>query len=195
MKIGIFGGTFDPVHLGHLQLALSLSKIHSLDQVLWIPAKINPLKNTVPEADIHRLEMLKIALNPYPNFKILTLELEREGASFTIDTIRELKKTYTSDQLHLILGDDAIRHFMQWKEPEEIVKIAPPLIGERGPLLDLSFLSPEVRPFFQKGWTKTGIVDISSTEVRDRLKKRVDCKGMAPPEVLDYIGLHHLYCS
>lgn len=197
MRIGILGGSFDPVHFGHIQLAKSLMEIHHLDQVLWIPVKINPLKIKAPVADFHRLAMLKMAIEGFPAFKIQTIEMERPDASYTIDTLRFLKEKFPDDQLYLLLGDDVLSHFMQWKEPLEIVTLAPPLVGARTSLENPYFanLTEEIRPYFQKGWTKTLILEISSTQIRDRLKKGLDCSHLVPAKVLDYIALHGLYSS
>src|SRR4051794_30672333 len=101
--IGIYGGTFDPVHFGHIQLAISLIEQGGLDEIFWIPANTNPLKSDSPASADHRLQMLKIALKELPFFKILDIELKREGPSYTIDTLRLLKKEYPDAELRLIL--------------------------------------------------------------------------------------------
>lgn len=197
MRVGILGGTFDPVHFGHIQLALALSKNHNLDEVWWVPAKRNPLKTEIPEMEFHRLAMLKRALAEIPNFKILTIELEQPTASFTVDTLKKLKEKYPNHQFFLLLGDDVIPNFMQWKSPLEVVQLAPPLIGARrtDQCPSLTHLPNEMIPLFKKGWTEIPLLDISSTEVRNRLKNKLYSTHLIPAKVLDYITLYHLYSS
>lgn len=180
-QIGVYGGTFDPVHFGHIQLAISLFEQGGLDEIFWIPANINPLKSDSPVSADHRLQMLKIALEMLPFFKILDIELKREGPSYTIDTLRLLKKEYPDAKLRLILGDDTLKKFSQWKDPEEIVRLAPPLIGAR-------FLE---ETHFQK--IRTPLFEISATDIRDRLSRGLYCGHLVPAKVLDYIASNRLY--
>lgn len=193
-KIGIMGGSFDPIHFGHFQLALSLMEAHRLDEVLWIPAKLNPLKTAMPIDDHHRLHMLELAIEGIPFFKISDQELKREGASYTIDTLRDLDSHH---KYYLLLGDDAIPHFMKWKDPEAITDLVTILIGARhGSMLpDLSHLPDKIKKTFTEGWTPIPILDISSTQLRKRLKDKLICSHLMPAKVLDYIAAHHLYSS
>lgn len=195
-QIGILGGTFDPVHHGHLHLAIQMLEIHNLSEVWWIPAQINPLKGNPLTPAQHRLEMLKLALADIPQFKILEEELKREGPSYTIDTLRELKKTIAQDcKLHLILGDDALANFTQWKEPGEIVRLAPPLIGARNSARfpETLEMPKELREVLMHGWTAIPLMEISATDIRKRLKMRRFCEHLLPVKVLDYISRFGLY--
>lgn len=196
-KIGIIGGSFDPIHFGHFGLALSLLEAHSLDEILWIPAKQSPLKKHKPVDDHHRMRMLQLALGDISFFKISDLEMKREGISYTIDTLKELKKNNLDDQYYLLLGDDVIPHFMKWKESEEIVSLVTLLIGARDgkKLPDLSHFPDKVKKSFASGWTSIPILDISSTDLRKRLKDKLVCSHLMPAKVLDYIAAHHLYYS
>lgn len=166
-NVGFFGGSFDPIHFGHISLAVQLMEAHQLDEVLFCPAFCSPFKiETPPRASPKdRLQMLKLALD-FPAFKICTLELDRKGPSYTIDTIRELKEEGV--KLRLLLSDEAAQYLHRWKETEQLVKIAPPLIGPRE-------------------------LKISSTEVRARLKKKNYCGHLVPAKALDYIHSHGLY--
>jgi nicotinate-nucleotide adenylyltransferase len=141
---GFFGGSFDPIHFGHISLAVRLLEEHKLEEILFCPAFYSPFKTRVPPvaSSKDRLEMLKLALD-HPKFKIVTLELERGGPSYTIDTIRALKM----QGLRLILSEESAAFFSKWKEAEELVRLAPPLIGSRE-------------------------IPVSSTEIRERLKKK-----------------------
>lgn len=163
--IGFFGGTFDPIHFGHISLAVHLLEAHKLKKILFCPAYCSPFKTDKPPtaSPQHRLAMLQLALD-HPQFEITTLELDRTSPSYAIDTLRALQ----IKGLRLILSQEAAAHLDRWKETQEIVRLAPPLIGPRE-------------------------VPISSTQIRDRLKKRLYCSHLVPAEALKHIEKHHLY--
>lgn len=120
--------------------------------------------------------MLKLAIGDIPHFQISTLELDHKGPSYTIDTIRKLQKPNT--QYRLLLSEEAAEHLDRWKEADELVRLAPPIIGARGT---------------KKGYTATQIMEISSTEIRARLQKNLYVGHLLPAKTLDYIKLNHLY--
>lgn len=123
MRIGIFGGSFDPPHRGHLEVAKSALKHANLDKVIFIPAKQNPHKEAIPHAsDSFRLEMLKSLINSEKGFIIDEIELNRPSPSYSVDTIRKLKTENPDDLLFLILGSDTLTQFDKWKDHEEIIK-------------------------------------------------------------------------
>lgn len=200
-KVGFFGGSFDPIHFGHLNLAVELMEAHNLEQVLFCPANINPHKlNQEGAATSHRLEMVKLAISGNPNFQLLDLESKRKGISYTIDTLRDLiaqeELSSNPKKIFLLLSDEAVPGFFQWHQPEEIIKIVPLLIGSRLPITNN--LLPEqanqsICEAIKKGWTMTSRMDISSTEIRNRLRKRLYCEHLMPKKVLDYIYQKHLY--
>lgn len=202
-QIGIYGGTFDPIHLGHLNLAIQILEVHQLDEVWFCPAAINPFKMGGTNAGAKdRIEMIKLAIAGEPRFKITEVEIHRHGPSYTIDTLNQLitqskHKTSESVELSLILGNDAALTFHQWHQPEEIIKCARLLIGQRflNPTPELFKGSPEVVAALQRGLTPTKIMEISSTHVRQRLAKRLFCGHLLPGKVLDYILAHDLYLS
>lgn len=162
---GFFGGTFDPIHFGHISLAVHLLETHHLEEIFFCPAFCSPFKTATPPiaSPEHRLAMLQLALD-HPSFKILTLELDRGGSSYTIDTIRALN----IPGIRLILSEEAAQHLDQWKEAEELVRKAPPLIGPR-------------------------TLPLSSTGLRDRLQKKLYCGHLIPSKVLAYVHQHRLY--
>lgn len=196
-KIGLYGGTFDPVHFGHINLALSLKEIHQLDEVWFCPAYINPhKKEQAPLVSAEqRLEMLELALEGLPSFFVLDIEIKKKSTSYTIDTIRSLlaREEGKQEQLFLLLGEDALQNFAQWREPEEIVKLVPLLIGMRESSYNLESFPTDLQSAIKKGMTRTRVMDISSTEVRDRLKKRLYCGHLVPAKILDYITRNGLY--
>lgn len=187
-NIGLFGGSFDPIHFGHINLAIQLMEIHQLDEVIWMPAYCSPFKTSTPPkaSPKDRAAMLKAALEKIPRFRISTLEVERNGPSYTIDTVRALSSENAS--LRLLLSEEAAAHFNQWKEAGELLRLAPPLIGGRR-----AGAPPNLSDSLKKAFTPTRILEISSTEVRERLKKKLYCGHLIPAKALDYIHLHHLY--
>ncbi len=187
VKVGVLGGSFDPVHFGHLNLALSLKETCLLDEVLFVPAGISPFKEGAPPvvSSEHRLAMLKLAIAPIKGFRVIDWELKEKGPSYTIDTVRKLSED-PSLQLHLLLGDDHIASFQRWKEADELIRLAPPLIGTRGSADPLQQTPPGKR-------VNIPVLDISSTVIRDRLSQKKYCGHLMPASVLDYIAQHRLY--
>jgi len=199
-KIGLFGGSFDPVHFGHLHLALEMLEKHGLDQVIFAPANISPFKKQAPPhtGASDRLEMVRLAIEPVRHFSLVRWEIEREGPSYTIDTVKKMYEE--ADQkgeawkLHLILGEDALEGLPKWKDAEALVRLAPPLTGSRtGSAHSFSGYSKEMAAIVEEGITKIPILEISSTAIRDRLKKKMFCGHLVPGLVLDYIYSHSLY--
>lgn len=188
MKVGILGGSFDPVHFGHLNLALCLLESCGLDEVYFIPAKVSPFKeNAAPRvSSAHRQEMLKLATSPIKEFRVIDWELNDTGPSYTINTVRKLSQD-TSLELYLLLGDDHLASFHRWKEADELVKLAPLLIGAR----DSRAQPMQNAPVHQR--VKIPILDISSTLIRERLSQKKYCGHLVPASVLDYIREHRLY--
>jgi len=203
MKIGIYGGTFDPIHFGHLNLAMEILEAHGLDQVWFCPARINPHKlEDQPTPIEHRHKMVELAIAKFPQFGLLDIESQREGPSYTVDTLREVleaeKSSVPLKEFALILGEDAVPGFFRWRQPEAIVKMVPILIGCRSnSILDLSKFQdkPLICQALEKGLTPTRKMDISGTELRERLRNGLICRHLVPSEVLDYIYAHQLYSN
>lgn len=199
-RIGFFGGTFDPIHFGHLHLALCLMEVHSLEEIFFCPAHFSPHKSPFSSlaSKEQRLEMVQLAIEPIKKFTALDWEISREGPSYTIDTVRMLL-THAANRgekiaPYLILGEDALVDFSQWKEVEELVSLAPPLVGTRGVNSFFpSNLDPSLREALEKGKTKIPIMEISSTEIRQRLHQGKYCGYLVPAKVLDYIHRYQLY--
>ena len=193
-KIGFFGGTFDPVHFGHLSLVLHMLETQGLDEIFICPARFSPHKDEEsPVSPTHRWKMLELAFQPLKGFKLLDLEIKREGPSYTIDTIRELKKEYPSSEFNLILAEDILAGLTRWKEVEILLKMAPPLIGTR--LCDVKDLKfPEtLKQIIEKGAVPSPAMEISSTDIRQRLRQGKYCGHLVPLKVLDYIASNHVY--
>jgi nicotinate-nucleotide adenylyltransferase len=198
--VGIYGGTFDPIHFGHINLALEIMEYHQLDEVWFCPANNNPHKQEIISATAeHRLAMLELALADLPDFGILPNELERPGPSYTIDTLKELvneeNETSYPSKFYLILGEDSVPGFYRWREPAEIIKLAPPLVGKRffsEKSLELEG-NPEITEALLKGMTPTRLMEISATQIRDRVRKGLYIGHLLPAKVAEYIGHNRLY--
>jgi nicotinate-nucleotide adenylyltransferase len=197
--VGIFGGSFDPIHLGHINLALQLKEIHKLDEVIFFPAYCSPHKSkSQSKVDAkHRLQMVKLAIRGIKGFFVNPFEIKKKGISFTIDTVRMLKKDkkYATSHLKLLLSEDSLADFESWKEAEELLDLAPPIVGCRTkkPSEILLHIPKKFLQVFKKGITSTKIMEISSTEIRTRLKGGLYCGHLLPVKVLDYIHKNKLY--
>jgi nicotinate-nucleotide adenylyltransferase len=199
-KIGIYGGSFDPLHNGHLNLAFEIMEKGGLDEVWFIPAQINPHKTHCPPTFwMHRYHMLEQALESIPQFKVKNIEGTLPPPSYTIHTIKALLAEYTSQsiQFYLILGEDSIPGFFHWHQPKEIIQTLPLLIGSRTGRVSWKEKDqdPLISEAIQKGTLKTRLMDISATELRDRLAQGLYCGHLIPPKVLTYIHQNRLYQS
>jgi len=184
-KIGILGGTFNPVHIGHLVIAEGVLRGLGLDKVFFIPTNISPHKENGMVSPEHRLQMIKLALAGNESFEVLDIEIKRGGVSYTIDTVQELKKRYPDDELYLIVGSDLANSFSSWKDSGELQKMAKVVVAKRDnhPLKEKdSFIIVKIVQ-----------VDISSSALRDMLKKGRSIKGLVKDGVVSYIEKHNLY--
>lgn len=198
MRIGIFGGTFDPVHIAHLLLAEQCREQCALDQVWFVPAGNPPHKegNTISSGK-QRQEMLDFAIAGHPAFLVKDLELDREGPSFTVDTLRQLKASQPDDEFFLIVGADSVRDLHTWREPEAILEMAT-LIGVNRPDISLPDLTELAQKFGESGiskilWVSIPGTDISSTDIRQRIQENKSVRYMTPRAVEIYIHNNKLY--
>ena len=188
-KVGIFGGTFDPIHLGHLITAQSVREIRKLEKIIFIPAFISPHKSDAKTSSAEdRLIMIKLAIDGIPFFDYSDMEIKKGGVSFTIDTLKELKNSY--DELEFIIGYDNIFSFNTWKDPDEIVKLAKIIVLKRKSSHPPQF---EDKYYQQAIFVQTRGIEISATDLRDRVKKGLPINLLVPPKVMEYINNHKLY--
>ncbi len=185
-RIGLFGGSFDPIHNGHLAVANQVLSDSLVDEVIFVPVGL-PWQKTKPSATaVHRKAMLELAIKDNPKFKLSTKELERDGISYTIDTVEEFLKEDINLEINLILGVDAARSISTWHRAKELINLVKILVIAREeqnpPNLDFDFL-----------FVKMPLVDISSSGVRDNLKKGLAINHLVPKEVAAYISDHNLY--
>lgn len=188
-KVGIFGGTFDPIHLGHLITAQSVKEIRNLEKVIFIPAFISPNKTDArPSSPEDRLNMIKLAVESIPFFDYSDIEVNKGGISFTIDTLRELKKIY--DKIEFIIGYDNIFSFHTWKDPDEIFRLADVIVLKRKSSHPPQF---EDKYFHQAVFVQTRGIEISATDIRERVRNGLPINFLVPPKVMEYIYTHKLY--
>ncbi len=188
-KVGIFGGTFDPIHHGHLITAQSVREIRDLDKIIFIPSFISPHKADVNSASPeHRMNMLKLAVERIDFFEVSDYEIIKEGISYTIDTLKEFKKKY--DELEFIIGYDNIFKFHTWKNPDEIMKITEILVLKRK-----SSLPPPHEDKYVKSalFVETRGIEISATDIREKVKQGMPIHYLVPEKVKEYIYSFNLY--
>ena len=198
MKIGVFGGTFDPIHLGHLIVAEEVRVKLGLAKMLFVPAGKPWLKADRAIALVtHRLEMISLAIVDNPHFKISTIEANRSGPSYTIDTIDALKQQLgTKVRLFFLLGSDALSDLKKWKEPSRLVQECQLVTFMRPSSAVPSYKSLESAiPGISRHITFVDVsqIDISATQIRDRISKREPLTGLVPAAVERYILEHGLY--
>ena len=189
MRLGIFGGSFDPPHLGHLLPLIDAAESLGLDQVQLVPAATQPFKVGRAGASAeHRLAMTERLAAAVPGFQVSRAEIERAGLSFTVDTLAAFRAEHPQAELTLLLGMDAWSLFEQWREPERIRRLASIAVLARGdePMSD-------GRGPVGVELLRTRRVDISSTELRARVADGRTIRGFVPDAVADYIAEHRLY--
>jgi nicotinate-nucleotide adenylyltransferase len=197
-RIGVLGGTFDPIHLGHLIIAEEVRQKLELGLVLFMPAGQPWLKEgTGISAPEHRLEMVKLATASNPHFRVSTLEMERPGPTYTVDTIGQLKAGFgPGSELYFIAGSDALAGLPGWKNPERLLEMCR-LAAVRRPgfaAVDLISLDMRIAKASQRiVIAEVPQIDISSSEIRRRINQGLSIKYMVPEAVEYYIMAHKLY--
>jgi nicotinate-nucleotide adenylyltransferase len=194
VRVGVFGGTFDPVHAGHVAMAEASASRFALDRLLFLPARQSPHKEAPPTDARHRVAMLALAIQGRPEWSISLMELEREGPSYTVDTLRELSARLLPDELWLLMGTDALAGLARWKEPAEIVRLARVAAFYREPYREGGVVVPDVPGLAQRLEVfDAGSVRISATELRKDLARGTSAAGRVPPAVAEYITKQGLY--
>lgn len=200
MNVGILGGTFDPVHNGHLIVAEVAREQLNLNEVLFIPAGQPWLKTeyAVTPAE-HRLCMLRLALDDTPYFRISEMEIERPGPTYTLDTINALKESLDeADELFFILGQDNLMQLPQWHKAPDLIQlcylVAAPRPGVKKP--DLKALEAEIPGITKRAMLmKQPLIDISASDIRKRVARGLSVRHLVPEPVNRYIKEHGLYVA
>jgi len=206
MRIGILGGTFNPIHYGHLRIAEEVRERFNLTKVLFIPSGIPPFKfskELIPAH--HRAEMVRLAIKSNPFFEISYIEIEREGISYTVDTLEILKHQYSDSTLYFIAGADAVADLPKWNRPHRVLELAEfivvtrpgaPLSGLKNLLIYgipeeglMRFINEEIEEFHHRPFyfEKVSAISISGTLIRSFMKAKKSIKYLLPEEVEYYI--------
>lgn len=189
MKIGILGGSFDPIHEGHLALAREAEKQFKLNKVLFLPAFLPPHKKGDPDLSPAplRARMVELALVGKPHWELCDLELRRPGASYTVDTLHELTRIYPGAELFFIAGADSLAQLKTWKEPEEILKLSEWIVAPRP-----TFPLPSKLPA-RVHWLKIPPMAISASELREKIERGEDVSEWVPEKVRVYMKRMNIY--
>lgn len=204
MNIGVFGGSFDPVHNGHLLLAQQCLDSKSVEQVLFVPAAHSPLRPRGPIADgKSRVEMLQLAIADHPQLAISTVELDRGEISYTVDTLRALRQAGPNDNFYLLMGLDSLLDFPRWREPHEILQLAQLLVVNRpatsGPTAAEAwqvlkgYATEEQIDAIRSSLVDSQQFEFSSTDIRQRIGSGRSIRYRTPRAVEKYIETQGLY--
>lgn len=204
MRIGVFGGSFDPVHLGHLIAAECCREQAGLDRVMFMPAAVPPHKQDRRlSAAADRVEMLRLAVGGHDAFVVSTLEIDRGGVSFTVDTLSRLREVHPADELVLLLGPDAIAEFPTWREPTRILELATPLVMMREVIDDLSVITSDARLATLIGQerlvaivaeaVRLPAIGIRASDLRAAVAAGRSIRFRTPRAVEAYVAAHRLY--
>jgi nicotinate-nucleotide adenylyltransferase len=186
VRLGIFGGSFDPPHVGHLLVAADASDALGLDRLVFVPAGVQPLKvRQAAAAPQQRLAMVSLLVGDDWRFSVDPIEIERAGLSYTVDTLAAFAERYPEAERFFLVGKDVLASFGQWREPEKVLRLATVAVmqrqGENGPVPQGA-----VR-------VETRRVDVSSTEIRERVRAGRTIRGFVPEAVAAYIAEQRLY--
>ena len=200
MRLGLFGGSFNPVHFGHLVLAEQCREQCNLDQVWFLPSGSPPHKQDVTLLPGKtRAEMLEFAIAGHAQFQVNRMEIEREGTTFTVDTLQQLHDEDASRELFFLIGADSLTDLPGWRQPDRIAELATIVAVNRGdrPLPDLTSLEERLGPETAARIelvTMPGI-DLSATNIRQRVHDGKSIRFMTPRAVEEYIATHNLYVA
>jgi nicotinate-nucleotide adenylyltransferase len=200
MRLGIYGGSFDPVHFGHLLVAENCREQQKLDEVWFVPVATSPHKRQRAPADArHRIEMLDLAVGGHEPFHVSTIEIDRGGVSYTVETLEQLHAEDAARALFLLLGADALADLPTWKDPKRICELALPLVVARAyaPEPDFGllaeFMSRERIAAAQAALVKMPPIGIASSDIRRRVAAGKSIRFRTPRAVEKYIETHGLY--
>lgn len=197
MRVGIYGGTFNPVHNGHIKLAQAYTDGLRLDELLIIPTRIPPHKQAPDLIDgAHRLAMCKLAFAECPSCTVSGMELERKGKSYTVDTLEEIKRERPDDELYLIMGSDMFLTLTEWFNWERIFELAVMCAGAR--TRDVRGQLDEYQKYLETLGAKCQVIDldpvpVSSTMVRECTARGKEIISLVPAAVAEYIAYNGLY--
>ena len=190
-KYGIFGGSFNPIHYGHLMICEYIKEEMGLDKVIFIPTGNPPHKEIEVSAE-DRYEMVRLAISPNPDFEISDIETTRVKMSYTVDTIRELKEIYKEEKLYFLIGLDSLFQLKTWKKIGDLSQEIEFVVALRPGYIDKEEINKEIDFLRENFGTKINLIntplyEISSTDLRDRIHEGKSLRYLIPKKVLDYI--------
>jgi len=194
VRLGIFGGSFDPPHVGHLLAAVDAFEALQLDKLIFVPAATQPLKSDVVATPAHlRLAMVKLLVGADERFAVDAVEIDRAGLSYTVDTLETFAQRFPKAERFFLVGEDAMAAFGAWKRPQQILTLARVAILRRpregeSAALERSSDQPDGTITLE-----TRLVDVSSTEIRERVRAGKSIRGFVPESVAEFIETERLY--
>lgn len=195
-KVGIMGGTFNPIHMGHLILAENARTQYQLDEILFVPSGNSYMKQDVLESK-HRLQMTSLAIEDHPDFALSTIEVEREGNTYTYETLKELHQMNPDTEYFFMVGADSLFSIERWKEPQQIMEQCVLLAAIRNgyDMPQIQEKINELKNRFHADIRSITIpnIDISSTDIRDRVCQNESIRYLVPDKVRAYISKNNLY--
>jgi nicotinate-nucleotide adenylyltransferase len=192
VRLGIFGGTFDPPHVGHLLAASDAIEHLKLDRLVFVPAAIQPLKATRETASAaDRLAMVRLTVGADPRLETDAVELDRDGLSYTVDTLKDFARRFPSADRFFLVGADVLSTFAQWRDPQGVLELATLAVVTRSADSDVMEMNEELARRVTPVPTRR--VDVSSTEIRDRVRSGRSIHGFVTDAVAEYISSHGLY--
>ena len=201
-RLGIFGGSFDPVHRGHLLLADCCCEQAWLDEIWFVPAAHQPLKPAGPQAsNLHRLAMLQLVCDQQKKYQVNTIELDRGGLSYSVDTLEAIHTQQPDAELFFLMGADSLTDLPAWHRPTDICRLATPLVVHRAETAAPNFealrllISDERLDQIRQQKIEMPPTPISSSQIRALIASGGDWQSALPPDVPDYILKHQLYAN
>jgi len=195
-RIGILGGTFDPPHFGHLAMAEAALSQLKLDQVLFAPVGVQPLKQDQPaSAPEHRARMIELAITDQPHYALSRADLDRPGPHYTVDLLAIIQQQFPDAALWFILGEDSLSDLLRWRDPARLIQLARLAVLRRPgcqpnwPALDREL--PDLRSRID--WIEHAELDISASDIRQRVQRGLTINALVPPKVIEFIHTQHLY--
>jgi nicotinate-nucleotide adenylyltransferase len=195
IRLGLQGGTFDPIHFGHLRLAEEARQTFGLDKIIFIPARISPLKRDEHPVDVEeRVLMTKLAIAGNPFYELSRIEVDREGPSFSVDTLQALHALHPHSELFFMMGADAAIQLPNWREPETILKLAKVVVSRR-PGVSRADLERQLPKSYlsQIEWLDMLPIDISSSAIREMVSAGRSIRYLTSDPVVQYISERGLY--
>ncbi|MFN9985255.1 MAG: nicotinate-nucleotide adenylyltransferase [Pirellula sp.] len=199
-KIGVFGGSFDPIHLGHLIIAEQFREGLGLDAVRIVPAKVSPFKTeSPPSSDKHRLEMIRLAIGANPYFSVDESEIRRGGVSYSIDTIRAMQELEPDAEFYLLIGADSLVDLRKWREPSELLSRVQLVVASRGGMPDPDWASlsgiatPAQIEAIQRIRLDVPSIEIASRDIQRRVREGRSIRYLVPAAVEAYVKEHGLW--